>query len=51
MAILSIELFLAHKAGKSIEEIAAALGVPADVIALRIEAARFCVDYQLKMLA
>ena len=51
LGILSIELYVAHQKGRSIEEIATALQVPADMIAERIESARLCVEHQIPQLA
>ena len=51
MGYLSIELYLAHQRGRSIEEIATALDVPQDVIAERIESARLCVQHQMPFLS
>ena len=51
IGFLSIELYLAHKHGRSIEEISTALEVPQDVIAERIETARLCVQHQIPFLA
>ena len=51
MGYLSIELYVAHKRGRSIEDIAAALDVPQHVIAERIESARLCVQHQIPLLA
>jgi hypothetical protein len=50
MAVLAIELYLAHLRGKSAEEISAALQLPCSVVEERIEAARLCVLYQLPLL-
>ena len=47
LGILSIELYVAHQHGRSIEEIAAALKVPAESVAERIESARLCVEHQI----
>jgi hypothetical protein len=50
MGILSIELYLANKRGVTIERLAEALDVAVSVIEQRLEAARLCVEYQLKMI-
>ena len=47
MGFLSIELYLAEKNGRSLEEMSNALQVPQHVLAERIEAARLCVQYQM----
>ena len=51
MAILSIELYLANRHGVAVERIAEALGVSVDTIEQRMEAARLCVEFQMKMLS
>ena len=50
MGFLSIELYLAHKDGRTLEEMSNALKVPQHVLAERIEAARLCVQHQMPFL-
>ena len=50
MGIFSLELYLAHGNGKSVDEIAISLGVDEEVVRQRVEAARLCVEYQIQLL-
>ena len=50
MAILCIEMYLAHKRGVTVERLAEALGLSVSLIEQRMEAARLCVEYQIGML-
>ena len=50
MGILSVELYLAHRNGTSVDQIASALGLDEDVVRQRIEAARLCVEFQIDLI-
>jgi len=47
MAILSIEMYYAHRSGASIAAIAAKLGYSEEWVSERIEAARLSIEYQV----
>ena len=47
MGIFSVELYLTHRNGTSVERLASTLGIDEDVLRERIEAARLCVEHQI----
>ncbi|MBC8167205.1 MAG: hypothetical protein H7Y20_15215 [Bryobacteraceae bacterium] len=49
MAMLSIEMYLAHKRGTTVEQMASVLLMPAAMVSERIEAARLMLDYQVRI--
>ena len=50
MGIFSIELYLAHRNGTTVDQLASTLGIDEEVVRQRIEAARLCVEYQIQLL-